>query len=211
VALNPHPIYDWFNMGHYSRDGSRRELDLHGRVLLFFGLVRRYKGLDILLRAFARIAQQLDATLLVVGEFYEDRGPYDRLINELGIGERVRVTDRYVANEEVEKYFKACDLVVLPYREATQSGIVQTAYSFEKPVVVTRVGGLPDVVTDGKTGYVVEPDDPEALASARVFARISTVFRGDTAWIRSCGWARPKTETVQNGQFTPDGACVTMR
>jgi glycosyltransferase involved in cell wall biosynthesis len=166
VGLNPHPIYDWFDMGRYTRETARDELGVSGRVLLFFGLIRRYKGLDTLLRAFARVGERADASLLVVGEFYEDRRPYDALIEELGIAGRVRVLGRYVPNEEVEKFFKAADLVVLPYRSATQSGIVQTAYSFEKPVVVTRVGGLPDVVHDGETGYIVPPDDEEALAAA---------------------------------------------
>ncbi|MCH7549762.1 MAG: glycosyltransferase [Candidatus Krumholzibacteriota bacterium] len=166
TGFNPHPMYDWFNMGHYSRDQARESLGVTGRVLLFFGLVRSYKGVDVLLRAFARVGEKLDATLLIVGEFYEDRVPYETLISELDIGDRVRIVDRYVPNEEVEKYFKASDLVVLPYRSATQSGIVQTAFSFKIPVIVTRVGGLPDVVIDGKTGYIVPPDDPPALGAA---------------------------------------------
>jgi glycosyltransferase involved in cell wall biosynthesis len=166
VAVNPHPIYDWFDMNRYTPEGARQALGVSGKVILFFGLVRAYKGLDVLLRGFSRVAERLDATLLVVGEFYENRALYDRLIAELGIGVRVRVVDEYVANEEVEKYFKAADLVVLPYRAATQSGVVQTAFCFEKPVVVTSVGGLPDVVKDGETGYLVPPDDPSALGNA---------------------------------------------
>jgi len=165
-GFNPHPIYDWFDMGRYTRDQAREELGLSGRVLLFFGLIRPYKGVDVLLRAFAELGNDLDASLLIVGEFYEDRAPYDALIEELGIAGRVRVIGNYVPNEDVEKYFKACDLVVLPYRSATQSGIVQTAFTFDKPVVVTRVGGLPDVVIEGRTGYIVPPDDAPALATA---------------------------------------------
>jgi glycosyltransferase involved in cell wall biosynthesis len=135
-------------------------------------LVRAYKGLHTLLKAYARVAEKLDATLLIVGEFYEDRAPYDAEISALGIGARVRVIDRYIPDEEVEVYFRAADLVVLPYRSATQSGITQTAFAFGRPVVVTAVGGLPDVVDDGVTGYVVPPDDPPALAAAveRFFA-----------------------------------------
>jgi len=165
-AFNPHPVYDGFEMSRFDRHSARQTLSLDGRVLLFFGLVRPYKGLDVLLRGFARVADELDATLLVVGEFYEDRGPYDALVEELGIGPRVRVVDRYVPNEDVEMYFKAADVAVLPYRSATQSGIVQTAYSFHLPVIVTGVGGLPDVVRDGETGYVVPPDGPAAIAGA---------------------------------------------
>ena len=112
------------------------------------------------------MVERKDATLLVVGEFYEDKQPYVNEIESLGLGSRVRVVDRYVPNEEVEKYFVASDVVVLPYLSATQSGIVQIAFGFDKPVVVTSVGGLPDVVEDGVTGYVVPPGDPDALSEA---------------------------------------------
>jgi glycosyltransferase involved in cell wall biosynthesis len=166
VAVHPHPMYTQFAEEKPTREAARTRLGVEGRVILFFGLVRGYKGVDNLLRAFGRIAQDLDATLLVVGEFYEDRKPYDALIASLGLGDRVRVVDRYVPDDEVAVYFCAADLVVLPYRSATQSGIVQTAFAFERPVVVTAVGGLPDVVRDGETGYVVPPDDPAALAAA---------------------------------------------
>ncbi|MDH3197289.1 MAG: glycosyltransferase [Candidatus Krumholzibacteria bacterium] len=209
VGFNPHPIYDWFDMKRYDADGARRALDVHGRVLLFFGLVRSYKGLSVLLRAFAACGERLGATLLVVGEFYEPRARYEELIAQLGIGERVRLVDRYVPNEEVEVYFKAADLVVLPYLTATQSGVVQIAFSFAKPVVVTGVGGLPDVVTDGETGYVVTPDDPEALAGAieRFFAenaaaRMSAAIRADLdrfSW-RRC--VRALVELAREGDET---------
>lgn len=168
VAVNPHPLYEFFDQSKYNRGSAREELALDGPVLLFFGYVRRYKGLDVLLDAFARVVKRMSATLLVVGEFYEKREPYDSLVAELDIVDYVRIVDEYVPNEDVEKYFKAADLVVLPYRTATQSGIVQTAFSFEKPVVVTAVGGLPDVVIDGSTGYVVPRNDPAAIADAVV-------------------------------------------
>jgi len=173
MAVHPHPTYTQFARGGMTRDEARRRLGVNGRVLLFFGLVRAYKGVHTLLAAFARLAEKIDATLLVVGEFYEDRAPYDREIAALGIGARTRVIDRYIPDDEVETYFRAADLVVLPYRSATQSGITQTAFAFERPVVVTAVGGLPDVVDDGVTGYVVPPDDPVALGAAieRFFAR----------------------------------------
>jgi glycosyltransferase involved in cell wall biosynthesis len=166
LAVHPHPTYTQFAAGALPREEARRRLGVEGSVLLFFGLVRAYKGLDDLLAAFARVIARTPATLLVVGEFYEDRRRYDALVASLGIGARVRVVDRYVPDEEVGQYFCAADLVVLPYRSATQSGIVQTAFAFERPVVVTAVGGLPDVVRDGETGYVVAPRDPPALADA---------------------------------------------
>jgi glycosyltransferase involved in cell wall biosynthesis len=168
VAVNPHPIYDFFDQGKYDRRSAREALGLDGPVILFFGYIRKYKGLGVLLEAFARVLERLQATLLVVGEFYDDREPYDDLIAGLSLGGRVRVVDEYVSNEDVEMYFKAADLVALPYLSATQSGIVQTAFSFEKPVVVTAVGGLPDVVRDGITGYVVPRENPVALADAVV-------------------------------------------
>ncbi len=176
VVVNPHPTYTQFATGSMDGSAARARLGVDGRVLLFFGLVRAYKGLDVLLQAIARVGETLDATLLIVGEFYEDRRRYDALIAQLGIGKRVRIVDRYVPDDEVGVYFCAADLVVLPYKSATQSGIAQTAFAFERPVVVTAVGGLPDVVRDGVTGYVVPPADPAALASA-----VTNFFAGDDA------------------------------
>ena len=168
VEVNPHPIYDTFKLDRYTRESSRRDLAIDGRVILFFGLIRRYKGLHVLIRAFAKSLEQMDATLLVVGEFYEDKDPYLSEIRRLGIEANVRIVDEYVPNEEVEKYFLAADVVVLPYLSATQSGIAQIAFAFDKPVVVTNVGGLPDVVEDGVTGFVVAVNDPDALCGAIV-------------------------------------------
>jgi glycosyltransferase involved in cell wall biosynthesis len=176
VAVHPHPMYTQFATGNMTREEARRRLEVEGRVLLFFGLVRAYKGLKTLLAAYARVADKLDATLLVVGEFYESRKPYDALIESLGIAKRTRVIDRYIPDDEVALYFSAADVVVLPYKAATQSGITQTAFAFECPVIVTAVGGLPDVVENGVTGYVVPPDDPVALGDA-----IERFFAGDDA------------------------------
>jgi len=166
IVFNPMPVFDLFKEGTQTREGARAALGLDGRVILFFGLVRAYKGLDTLLEAFALAGESLRATLCVVGEFYEDRKRYDARIRELGIGARVRVVDRYVEDDEVGTYFRAADVVVLPYVTATQSAVVQTAYSFERPVIVTRVGGLPDVVEDDVTGYLVPPQAAAELARA---------------------------------------------
>ena len=168
VRVNPLPSYDFFNRARYTKSGARGELGVDGRVILFFGYVRPYKGLGVLLDAFAEVLRRMDAVLYVVGEIYEGRERYLGQLKSRGIEHRVRMIDRYVANEEVEKYFAACDLVVLPYLSATQSAVVQIAYGFSKPVVVTSVGGLPDVVEDGLTGYVVPPNDSGAVASAIV-------------------------------------------
>jgi len=166
IEFNPMPVFDLFPNRDLDRDEARRRLRVGGRVLLFFGLVRAYKGLPTLLEAFALCADALDATLLIVGEFYEDRAPYDEQIAALGIGARVRVVNEYVPGEDVATYFRAADVVVLPYETATQSAVVQTAFAFETPVIVTAVGGLPDVVADGETGFVVPARDPRALAGA---------------------------------------------
>jgi glycosyltransferase involved in cell wall biosynthesis len=168
VELTPHPAYNFFRTGSMSREQARAQLRVQGDVLLFFGLIRQYKGLDVLLRALALVRQQLPVRLMVVGEFYQDRRPYDALIAELQLGDAVHIVDRYLPNEEVEPWFLAADLVVMPYRSATQSGIAQISLSFERPVLVTRVGGLPEVVEPGRTGMVVHPEDAPAMAAAIV-------------------------------------------
>ena len=197
--VHPHPTYTQFAASATTREEARRALGVEGRVLLFFGLVRAYKGLDDLLHAVALLPPELAATLLIVGEFYEAREPYDRSIQSLGIADRVRVVDRYVPDAEVAQYFMAADLVVLPYRSASQSGIVQTAYAFERPVVVTAVGGLPDVVENGVTGYVVPARDPAALAAA-----VTRFFAGDDAA------AMPPAIRANASQFTWAGCAQAL-
>jgi glycosyltransferase involved in cell wall biosynthesis len=129
--------------------------------------VRAYKGLLNLLEAMpAALARVPDLHLLVVGEFWDDREPYDDAVRSNGLDGKVTIVDRYVPNEEVAGYFGSADLVVLPYVTATGSGIVQMAYAFGKPVLTTLVGSLPEVVDDGRTGFLVEPGDSRALAGA---------------------------------------------
>jgi len=162
----PHPIYEIFG-GGTSKARARKTLSIsQRRVLLFFGYVRRYKGLDTLLEALAIIRPSLNVHLLVVGEFYHDEQIYRRQIRDLRIDENVTVVSDYIPNDRVGEYFSAADVVVLPYRSATQSGIVQIAYQFDKPVIATDVGGLAEVVRHGVTGFIVPPEDPPALASA---------------------------------------------
>ncbi len=161
-----HPVSESF-AGATDTGEARRRLDIPAgkTVLLFFGYVRHYKGLDILLRALPRVAQNNpDVFLLIVGEFYEPRAPFETLIREKGLKENLKIVDRFVPNDEVGLYFSAADAVVMPYRSATQSGVIPIAYQFGKPVVTTHVGGLPDFVEEGKTGFLVSPEDPEALA-----------------------------------------------
>jgi len=165
----PHPVYEIFR-GEMSRGEARKRLGLgeEEKVVLFFGYVRAYKGLNYLIDAVPKILQTMPVKVLVVGEFYDDRGPYENQIARLGVQSVVRISDRYVPNEEVGLYFSAADVVVLPYVSATQSGIVQIAYNYDRPVITTDVGGLPEVVVEGRTGYVVPARDPEALAAAVV-------------------------------------------
>jgi glycosyltransferase involved in cell wall biosynthesis len=163
------PEYAIFKQKDMSVYEARKMIGIkpNDRIILFFGLVREYKGLKYLLAAMPEIRNHLnDVKLFVVGEFRGEKELYDRQIRELGIEDSVVLHDEYVPDDEVERYFQSSDLVVLPYITATQSGVVQIAFSFEKPVVVTNVGGLPEVVQDGITGYVVPPRDSVAISRA---------------------------------------------
>lgn len=160
------PIYNCYRTNESDRESSRAALGLKRPTILFFGYVRKYKGLMYLLKAMPRVLRTIDADLLVVGEFYDDRSPYDAVIAELGIGEHVKIVAQHVPDEEVGRYFAAADVAVLPYVSATQSGITQVAYAFGLPVISTNVGGLPEVVLDGETGYIVKPEDENAIAGA---------------------------------------------
>ncbi len=149
-----------------SQDEARRHVGVSGDVLLFFGFIRPYKGVRHLLDALPLILEERDVTLLLVGESWAGDDSVQRRIRELGIERRVKRVDGYIPNEEVKRYFAAADLVVLPYVSATGSGVVQTAFTFDRPVVATRVGSLPLTIDDGRTGYVVKPGDARALADA---------------------------------------------
>ncbi len=172
--MTPHPTYNVFKMQNMPRQKARQILEIneHQKVLLFFGFIREYKGLRHLLRAMPALLEKYpDMLLYVVGDFFEhNKESYLDMIRTEGIEKSVRLYDGYTPDKEVEKFFAASDLVVLPYESATQSGIVQIAYGFEKPVVATNVGGLPEVVLDRKTGFLVPPKDPKALSSAIIEA-----------------------------------------
>ena len=163
---SPHPIYSIFN-NTLSKEQAKAELKLATKkVLLFFGLIREYKGLDILINAMEKIKTELeDYTLLIVGECYENENKYTELIKKAGITDNVKCHYSFIPDNEVGKYFSAADVVVLPYKTASQSGIVQIAYHFDTPVIVSNVGGLPEIVDEGKTGYCVEPNS-NAFAKA---------------------------------------------
>jgi glycosyltransferase involved in cell wall biosynthesis len=166
VRVHPHPSYEIFHRGAPSRDEARAKLEASGRVLLFFGYVRPYKGLADLLEALRRARPDAWDRLYVVGEFYEPHDRYARWLEDPALRSKIVVVDRYVANEEVGTYMAAADAVVLPYRSATGSGIAQVAFGAGVPVIATRTGGLEDVVEDGVSGLLVPPESPDALARA---------------------------------------------
>ena len=172
VADCPHPVYD-FGIPGRERKSRARARDALGlpqdvRVVLYFGFIKPYKGVIHLIEAAPRLRDRyLDGMrVLAVGDVYGDKTPYLEAIRARNLGGFIDLVDGYVPDGRVEDYFLAADLVVLPYVSATQSGIVQIAYNYDRPVVSTNVGGLPEVVRDGETGYLVPPGDPQALADA---------------------------------------------
>lgn len=186
-CYSPHPLYDHYG-APMERSAALQALGLDPalRYVLFFGFIREYKGLDLLLDAMADTRlKSLDVRLIVAGEFYGDPKPYLDQIERLHLGDRVVLKTDFIPDHEVGLYFSAADVVAQPYRSATQSGVSQIAYHYEKPMVVTRVGGLPEIVPDGKAGFVVEPDGP-AIADAlvRYFADEATWHERLTAGVR---------------------------
>lgn len=158
-----HPLYDNFGEA-VERNSALQELglDSNNRYMLFFGLIRDYKGLDIMLKAYADSRlRQMGVKLIVAGEFYNNAEKYFELEKELGLEGEVIWHREFVPDSKVRYYFGAADIIVQPYKSATQSGVTQIAYHFEKPMIVTNVGGLAEIVPNGKAGYVVEPDERE--------------------------------------------------
>jgi glycosyltransferase involved in cell wall biosynthesis len=172
VVKNPryrkvaHPVYENFGAS-IPKSEARARLGLKGeRIILFFGYIRRYKGLHTLIDSMKIVNESVDVKLLAVGECYEDVTEYRNHIAKNQLKEIVQLLSDYVPNEKVAEYFCAADAVILPYHSATQSGIAQIAYNFDKPVIATSVGGLKEVVIDGKSGLIVSPNDGKALADA---------------------------------------------
>ncbi|MCC7438891.1 MAG: glycosyltransferase [Armatimonadetes bacterium] len=168
--LTPHPMYENFG-AKLDTHQARKQLGIDSpKVLLFFGFVRQYKGLDRLLSAMPEIARRHpDAQLYVVGEFFggeKKKQPYIQQIEQGGVRDNITVVDRYVPNDEVALWFSAADMLVQPYHSATNSGIVQIAYNFATPLIVTNVGSLGEVVVDGHTGFVIDDPSPNGIADA---------------------------------------------
>ena len=158
--LSPHPVYDNFG-ARQSREEALNTLgyDPNYKYMLFFGLIRDYKGLDLLLETFADSRfRETNIKLIIAGEYYSDKEKYTNLINQHKLHDYVIQVDKFIPDSEVAHFFNGCDLVVQPYKSATQSGVTQIAYHFNKAMIVTDVGGLKEMCPDGKVGYVVPPN-----------------------------------------------------
>lgn len=163
-----HPLYHFYSEWDRNvSDGDEVRADSSPR-LLFFGKIRKYKGLETFLDALAVVRREMDFRAVIAGEFYMPAAPLRRRARRLGLDDCLEWQDHYIPNERVPGIFRCTDLVVLPYVEATQSGVVPVAYQFGVPVVASNVGGLSEVVLEGRTGYLVPPLDPDALAAAIV-------------------------------------------
>ena len=178
ALFSPHPLFENFGERvERSEACVRLGLDPANRYVLFFGLIRDYKGLDLLLDAWAqlrRAGRTEGRRLIVAGEFYTAREPYLNRIADNGLQDEVLLHDRFIPDDDVKYYFSAADFVVQPYKTATQSGVTQIAYQFCVPMVVTAVGGLPEIVPDGRVGYVCPPT-AEGVAAA-----MDRMYEGDT-------------------------------
>jgi glycosyltransferase involved in cell wall biosynthesis len=163
IRFAPHPIYDIYGP-LMDQSEARKALGIaaQAQVVLFFGFIRKYKGLDLLLEALHHAPNTI---AVIAGECYEDWSFYEQIIDRHNLKNRIILHKDFVPSDQVKVFFSAANIVVQPYRTATQSGISQIAYHFEKPMIVTKVGGLPEIVTEGTSGYVVEPT-PEAIAAA---------------------------------------------
>lgn len=177
VTLSPHPLYDNFGEAVTKTDArSFLGLPQDKTILLFFGFIRDYKGLDLLMKAYKK-AYTKDLLLVVAGEFYNNAQQYSELEKELGLEGTIEWRTDFIPDDKVRYYFSAADLIVQPYKTATQSGVTQIAYHFERPMLVTHVGGLAEIVPNGKVGYVCEVNEDEIAEAIRSFAAMDTKQR----------------------------------
>jgi len=188
-----HPIYTNFPK-KIDKISARKKLGLSAKnIILYFGIIRDYKGFDILLNAISELKNtEVDFHLLAGGECYGSDEKYTQLISNLGISDYITWHNKYIPDSEVSNYFSAADVVALPYRTASQSGVTQIAYSYDLPVVVTKVGGLPEIVDEGQSGFTIEPENPKELANmleknlkAGTFLEMTTyikIFKQKFSW-----------------------------
>ncbi|MBW6516300.1 MAG: glycosyltransferase [Candidatus Cloacimonetes bacterium] len=165
-----HPLYDFHNQNRYSKESAKEKLGLKNRkVILFFGYIKPYKGVDLLIKSFPLVKEKIsDAFLIIAGEIYGNKRYYKELIKQTGLEVDINLQNEYIGSDQVELYYKGADVLVLPYLQATQSGVLQTAYAMDLGVVVTPVGSLPDMVIPGKTGLITESLSENDLAKAIV-------------------------------------------
>lgn len=164
--FNPHPIFDNFGEAVDRKKAAEfLKLDASKKYILFFGIIRDYKGLDWLLEAYKASGNREDVKLIIAGEYYADQDKYEKLIDELDLRDDIIQFSHFINDSEVKYFFSLANLVVQPYKNATQSGVTQIAYQFDAPMVVTNVGGLPEMIPDGKIGFVTEPK-VEAITEA---------------------------------------------
>jgi glycosyltransferase involved in cell wall biosynthesis len=168
IHFTPLPLFNSYPKFSGSKEDAKKILRIDAtKVLLFFGFVRDYKGLDVLIEACPKIfGTHPDAKLIVAGEFYGGREKYEKQIQSLNLNDKILIHDRFISEDEVGIFFAAADCAVLPYRSATQSAVIAAAYALDMPVITTDVGGLKEVVIEEKTGLVVPPENPDALADA---------------------------------------------
>lgn len=163
--LLPHPVYSIFGNGVSKKEAKSFLKIKDENLILFFGFIRDYKGLDTLLESMIKLKDK-NIKLLIAGEFYSDKNKYLDIIKNNKLEDYIILRNVFIPTSEVKYYFSACDAVILPYKSATQSGIVQIAVNFGKPVIATNVGGIGEVIKNGETGFIVEKENPEALAEA---------------------------------------------
>jgi len=168
-ALVEHPVYIIFG-DKLSKSEARKKIQIETTdpIILFFGYIRKYKGLHLLLEAFPQILKKINVKLLIAGEFYDEKTNYLKQIENINSKDCIILKDNFIPDNEVGLYFSAADIVALPYISATQSGIVQIAYNYDRPVVATPVGGLPEVILQDKTGYVVSDISANSFAEGIV-------------------------------------------
>ncbi|MBU0628857.1 MAG: glycosyltransferase [Nanoarchaeota archaeon] len=167
VKVFVEPTYDnFFSEAGISKEEAKKRIGLNGRVILFFGFVRPYKGLMYLIDAMPFVLKKINLTLLIAGEFWGDKDKYLHQIEKNNLSGNIRIVDKYLPDEEVPLYISCADVLVLPYTSATQSAILQTSFGFNKPVITTNVGGLPDFVRNNETGILIPPKDSKKLADA---------------------------------------------
>lgn len=196
VQFIPHPIYNIFG-DKVSKEESRKflKLDLTEKVLLFFGIIREYKGLDLLIESIHKL-KNVKVKVIVAGEFYENKERYFELIEKYNLEDHFIILDEFVKSEEIKYYFCAADLIVQPYLSATQSGVTQIGYHFERPMLVTNVGGLAEIVPHEKAGYVCDKD-AEQIANAiedfyinnreKDFVKFVAVYKENFSWEKLVG------------------------